>query len=100
MTILYRAETIGSLLRPAYLKEARPAWEAGKLPTADFKRIEDRAVNEAIALQEAAGLDVVTDGEMRRFMFTGTLTEAIDGLSPVPGATMHWSGHTPEEELD
>lgn len=99
MAVLYRAETIGSLLRPAYLKEARQAWEAGQLPTAAFKRIEDRAVNEGIALQEAAGLDVVTDGEMRRFMFTGTLTEAIDGLSPVPGATMNWHGHTPQEEM-
>ncbi len=56
---------IGSLLRPAYLKEARQAREAGTLPTPKFKRIEDRAVNEAIALQETAGLDVVT-GKIRR----------------------------------
>ena len=90
MTAIYRAEVIGSLLRPGYLKEARRAWEAGGLLTSEFKRIEDRAVNEAIALQEGAGFDVITDGEMRRFLFTGSLTEAIDGLSPTPTGTMHW----------
>jgi 5-methyltetrahydropteroyltriglutamate--homocysteine methyltransferase len=100
MTAIYRAEVIGSLLRPAYLKEARQAWQAGTLPTPEFKRIEDRAVNEAIALQETAGLDIVTDGEMRRFMFTSTLTEVIDGISPIPAVTMHWHGQTPEEEME
>ena len=42
MTTIYRAETIGSLLRPTYLKEARRAWRAGALPTHEFKRVEDR----------------------------------------------------------
>ena len=100
MTTLYRADTIGSLLRPAYLKEARSAWHAGTLPTLEFKRIEDRAVDEGIALQERAGLEIVTDGEMRRLVFTGTLTEAIDGLSPVASPTWHWHGQKPEEEMD
>jgi 5-methyltetrahydropteroyltriglutamate--homocysteine methyltransferase len=84
MATIFRADTVGSLLRPAYLHEARQAWMKGNLPTHDFKRAEDRAVNEALALQERVGLEVVTDGEMRRLLFTGTLTEAIDGLSPIP----------------
>jgi len=46
----YHAEVIGSLLRPDYLKVARKQWEAGKLTTGAFKRIEDRAVDEMIAL--------------------------------------------------
>jgi 5-methyltetrahydropteroyltriglutamate--homocysteine methyltransferase len=100
MTTIYRAETIGSLLRPTYLKEARKAWEAGTLPMHEFKRIEDRAVDAAIALQEASGLDIITDGEMRRFLFTGSLTEAIEGLSPIPGGTVHWHGQTPQEDMD
>jgi 5-methyltetrahydropteroyltriglutamate--homocysteine methyltransferase len=50
MTLIYRAEVIGSLLRPPYLQEARRAWEAGQLPIPEFKHIEDRAVDEAIAL--------------------------------------------------
>jgi 5-methyltetrahydropteroyltriglutamate--homocysteine methyltransferase len=100
MATIYRAEIIGSLLRPAYLKQARKAWEAGQLSTVEFKRSEDRAVNAAIALQEEAGLDIVTDGEMRRAIFTGTLTEAIEGISPTPGQSWHWFGQTPADEID
>ena len=91
MATFYRAEVIGSLLRPAYLKEARQAWEAGKLSTPEFKRAEGRAVNEAIALQEAAGVEVVTDGEMRRSGFVGPLTDVIDGISH-PGAEVTAGG--------
>jgi 5-methyltetrahydropteroyltriglutamate--homocysteine methyltransferase len=96
----YRAETVGSLLRPEYLKQARDAHAAGRLPPVDFKRIEDRAVDEAIALQESAGLDVITDGEMRRGRFTGSLSEAITGLGEVPAETIRWRGATPEDELE
>jgi 5-methyltetrahydropteroyltriglutamate--homocysteine methyltransferase len=100
MATAYRAEIIGSLLRPTYLKEARRAWEAGQLSTLEFKQNEDRAVDAAIALQEEAGLDIVTDGEMRRTLFTGTLTEAIEGISPTPGQAWHWFGQTPADEMD
>lgn len=100
MTTIFRAETIGSLLRPARLQEARNAWMKGSVPTHEFKRIEDGAVNDAIALQERVGLHVVTDGEMRRLIFTGTLTEAIDGLSSIPSPTWRWHGEKPEDEVD
>jgi 5-methyltetrahydropteroyltriglutamate--homocysteine methyltransferase len=100
MTTTYRAETIGSLLRPAYLKEARQAWNAGTLPTHEFKRLEDRAVDEAIALQAKTGLEIVTDGEMRRIIFTGTLTEAIDGISSVPSPAWSWHGQTPQDDME
>ena len=100
MTTVYRADTIGSLLRPAYLKEARKAWQAGQISHSEFKRIEDRAVDAAIALQEGSGFEIITDGEMRRLIFTGTLTEAIDGLSPIPTPAWHWHGPSPEDEMD
>src|SRR5207253_9082863 len=51
-----------------------------RLSHAEFKSIEDRAVDEAISLQEAAGLDIVTDGEMRRRSFQSQMTEAVDGF--------------------
>jgi 5-methyltetrahydropteroyltriglutamate--homocysteine methyltransferase len=73
------------LLRPAYLVDARTALEAGRLEPTAFKTIEDRAVDEAIALQEDAGLDVVTDGEMRRYAFFGHLVEAVDGFDRYGG---------------
>jgi 5-methyltetrahydropteroyltriglutamate--homocysteine methyltransferase len=81
----YRSDVVGSLLRPEYLKEARQQWEAGQLGAAAFKRIEDRAVDEAVRLQEEAGLDVLTDGEMRRYAFFGHLIEALDGFDKFGG---------------
>jgi len=81
----YHSEVVGSLLRPAYLSAARQQFEAGQLSAADFKRSEDRAVSEAIALQESAGLDVITDGEQRRYAFFGHLVEALDGFDKFGG---------------
>src|SRR5881296_2606524 len=82
---IYRSDVVGSLLRPAYLVEARRGAESGRLGPAAFKRLEDRAVDEAIDLQEAAGLAVVTDGEMRRYAFFGHLIEALDGFDKLGG---------------
>ena len=90
MATLYRAEVIGSLLRPDYLKEARQKWESARLSTRDFKRIEDRAVDDALALQQLAGVDVVTDGEMRRTHFIAPLTDVISGIKPIPAFKRVW----------
>ncbi|MGH7278327.1 MAG: cobalamin-independent methionine synthase II family protein [Candidatus Rokuibacteriota bacterium] len=84
-TSTIRSDVVGSLLRPAYLVEAREALEAGRLGAAEFKRAEVRAVDEAVALQEAAGLDVVTDGEMRRYAFFGHLIDALAGFDKFGG---------------
>jgi 5-methyltetrahydropteroyltriglutamate--homocysteine methyltransferase len=72
-------------LRPPYLLDAREKHERGELDAVAFKEIEDRAVDEAVALQEAAGLDVVTDGEMRRYAFFGHLAEALEGFEKFGG---------------
>src|SRR5207249_5352585 len=71
---------VGSLLRPPELLEARERHDLGELPHADFKRIEDAAVDAALRLQEEAGLDVVTDGEMRRLSFQAQLPAAVEGF--------------------
>lgn len=81
----YRSDIIGSLLRPDYLKAARQQREAGTISDADFKRIEDRAVNEAIALQIESGLDVITDGEMRRYAFYGHFIDSVEGFDKYGG---------------
>jgi 5-methyltetrahydropteroyltriglutamate--homocysteine methyltransferase len=80
-----RSDVIGSLLRPQYLKDAREQYHGGRLTAVEFKKIEDRAVDEAVALQQAAGLDVVTDGEMRRYAFFGHLVEALEGFDKSAG---------------
>jgi 5-methyltetrahydropteroyltriglutamate--homocysteine methyltransferase len=82
---VYRSDVIGSLLRPEYLKEARKKRASGELSDADFKKVEDRAVNEAIDIQLKAGLDVITDGEMRRYAFFGHLIDAVEGYDKFGG---------------
>lgn len=78
--ITARADVVGSLLRPAKLLEARKQFAAGAMTAAEFQAIEDRAVDEAVALQESAGLEIVTDGEMRRRSFQGQMTAAVSGF--------------------
>jgi 5-methyltetrahydropteroyltriglutamate--homocysteine methyltransferase len=76
-----RSDVVGSLLRPPELLEARDRLTRSELSPAAFKVVEDRAVDEALRLQEEAGLDVVTDGEMRRLSFQSQLTEAVEGFA-------------------
>jgi 5-methyltetrahydropteroyltriglutamate--homocysteine methyltransferase len=80
-----KSDVVGSLLRPSFLIEARGRLERAELTPSQFKRLEDRAVDEAIAMQESAGLDVVTDGEMRRYAFYGHLVEALEGFDRFGG---------------
>jgi 5-methyltetrahydropteroyltriglutamate--homocysteine methyltransferase len=80
-----RSDVVGSLLRPPELVQAREALAAGRLGPAEFKRVEDRAVDAAVRLQEEAGLDVVTDGELRRYAFFGHLIDALDGFDKFGG---------------
>jgi 5-methyltetrahydropteroyltriglutamate--homocysteine methyltransferase len=87
----YRAEVVGSLLRPPYLKQARLDVAADRLSLRQFKALEDQAVDQAIALQQQCGLDVVTDGEMRRSGFTGPLTDYVEGFEPIGLETLPWS---------
>src|SRR5262245_63464957 len=65
--------------------EAREKLALVEITNPSFKQIEDRAVDEAVALQEQAGLDVVTDGEMRRYAFYGHLVEALEGFDKYAG---------------
>jgi methionine synthase II (cobalamin-independent) len=80
-----RSDVVGSLLRPPALVEARARLESNELSPAAFKEVEDRAVDDAVGIQEAAGLDVLTDGEMRRYAFYGHLIEALDGFDKFAG---------------
>ena len=81
-----RAEVVGSLLRPPALVDARAAFRAGTLDPEEYRRVEDAAVDDALRLQEAAGVDVVTDGEMRRSIFFEFFVSGLDGLEPASRA--------------
>lgn len=75
---------IGSLLRPSYLKQAVGRFDAGEISEDELTRVQDRAVLEAIALQEACDIDVISDGEMRRRGWTAPLTQSLAGYGPAP----------------
>ncbi|MFL5798214.1 MAG: methionine synthase [Actinomycetota bacterium] len=94
----YRAEVVGSLLRPDALKEAWSGFESGEVTAEQLARVQDRAGREAIAVQETAGLDVLTDGEVRRrFWFdplTATLGYDEHESAPVPFTS---GGKRPDE---
>jgi 5-methyltetrahydropteroyltriglutamate--homocysteine methyltransferase len=79
-----RSDVVGSLLRPAYLREARQGVREGRVSDAELHAVEDRAVREAIALQEAAGLDVISDGELRRQSWVVTIPLREEGAAHAP----------------
>lgn len=97
MPKIARSDVVGSLLRPGFLLEARRAGREGKLSQADVRAAEDRAVLTAIALQEGAGIDAITDGEYRRTTFIATIGIRDADLGPLTGfatveADANWIG--------
>ena len=78
-----RTDVVGSLLRPAGLHEARTRFDEGAIDVAALKAIEDDAVRDAVRLQESVGLDVVSDGEMRRLNFQDSFGASVEGYDAV-----------------
>jgi 5-methyltetrahydropteroyltriglutamate--homocysteine methyltransferase len=81
----FRADHVGSLLRPAALKEARGKRERGEITADELKTIEDREIETVIRKQEAAGLRSVTDGEFRRAFWNYDFLGEIDGVEAYLG---------------
>ena len=73
----FRADNIGSLLRPPELLEARKALREGRIDESRLREIEDRSILAALAMQKATGVDVFTDGEYRRDIFTPALVKKV-----------------------
>ncbi|HEY1340145.1 MAG TPA: 5-methyltetrahydropteroyltriglutamate--homocysteine S-methyltransferase [Bryobacteraceae bacterium] len=78
----FRADHVGSLLRPAELKEARARHASGEITAGQLKEVEDRAIEALIAKQAAVGLRSATDGEFRRSMWHFDFLERLDGCEP------------------
>jgi methionine synthase II (cobalamin-independent) len=76
----FRADHVGSLLRPAALHEARAKAKAGRIEPAELRAVEDRCIREAVARQESLGLRVVTDGEYRRDFWHLDFLRQLDGV--------------------
>jgi 5-methyltetrahydropteroyltriglutamate--homocysteine methyltransferase len=78
----FRADHVGSLLRPQPLHEARAKAQEGKLSRAELRQVEDDCIREAVALQESAGMNAITDGEFRRGHYLVDFLTAFSGIVP------------------
>ena len=77
---LFRADHVGSLLRPPELLAAREAWKSGAMSAAALREVEDGAIADVVRLQEEVGLEAVTDGEFRRENWWIDFISAIEGI--------------------
>src|SRR3989442_5593873 len=82
MPARYRAEQVGSLLRPAELLQARASYAALKIPLEELRAEEDDAIRQALEQQRRVGVDILSDGEMRPGSWGTDMAEAVDGLGP------------------
>ena len=77
----FRAEQVGSLLRPPYLLHARKQFAEQAIDAATLRAVEDRAIRKVVSKQESLGLECITDGELRRAYFHLDFLEKIDGIT-------------------
>jgi len=94
----FRADHVGSFLRPKYLLDARDAAKQGKLPAADLRTVEDRAIREIVKFQEDLGLHGITDGEFRRTYFHVDFLTQLDGVTEKGGTSVKF--HKADGEID
>ena len=85
----YRADHVGSLLRPPELLRAREEHAAGRLGAEELRAVEDEAIRDAVRLQEEVGLRSATDGEFRRASWHMDFIYSLDGISKVVDDTLH-----------
>jgi 5-methyltetrahydropteroyltriglutamate--homocysteine methyltransferase len=81
----FRADHVGSLLRPPELKAARENFKNKKITREQLREIEDRAIRHAVAMQEAAGLQSITDGEYRRAFWHVDFLTGFEGIVATQG---------------
>ena len=77
----FRADQVGSLLRPEGLAQARRRWKSGEIDAQALRALEDQAIREAVTRQEAVGLRAVTDGEFRRDWWHLDFLGQLDGVT-------------------
>ena len=95
----FRADHVGSLLRPPALAKARAERKAGRIGAAELSRVEDEAIRQAVRMQEEAGLAGVTDGELRRHDWIMDFTQALGGIT-VYGKEMKVPFHSAAGDVD
>ena len=89
----FRADHVGSFLRPAALIEARGKCAAGEIPAEELRAVEDEAIWDVVAFQEGLGLKGITDGEFRRTYFHTDFLLQLDGVEEAGGTQVHFHQH-------
>jgi 5-methyltetrahydropteroyltriglutamate--homocysteine methyltransferase len=85
----FRADHVGSLLRPRALHEARAKHAAGEITAEELRAVEDDAIREAVAMQREVGLRSATDGEFRRASWHMDFIYSLGGITQVEGESLH-----------
>jgi 5-methyltetrahydropteroyltriglutamate--homocysteine methyltransferase len=94
----FRADHVGSFLRPVELLQARERQKKGEMTREQLREVEDRAIRDVVRFQEDLGLEGVTDGEFRRTYFHIDFLEQLDGVETRGGLTSHF--HTKKGDID
>jgi methionine synthase II (cobalamin-independent) len=96
----FRADHVGSLLRPDRLRDARADFKAGRATAEDLRAVEDDSIRDVIELQRDAGLQTVTDGELRRTSWHMDFIYSLGGITQVAGESLHVQFHNEEGTYD
>src|SRR5574341_1163581 len=94
----FRADHVGSFLRPKYLREARERKARGEIGAAELRKVEDRAIAEIVRFHEDVGLQSITDGEFRRTYFHIDFLEQLQGVETKGGIQVKF--HTAKGDID
>ena len=94
----FRADHVGSFLRPPELLDARDRCKSGAITRTELREVEDRAIRDIVRMQEDIGLEGITDGEFRRTYFHIDFLEQLDGVETRGGLTAHF--HSAKGEVD
>ena len=90
----FRADHVGSFLRPKALLDAREKLAKGEITKADLRKVEDEAIRDVVKYQEDLGLEGITDGEFRRTYFHIDFLEQLDGVETHAGFTSQFHTKT------
>src|SRR3954452_11729236 len=96
----FRADHVGSLLRPGPLLDAREKHAAGQLSDEELEAAEDDAIREVVQMQKDVGLQSATDGEFRRASWHMDFIYSLDGISKVEGGDIVVRFHNPDGDIE
>lgn len=96
----FRANHVGSLLRPPELRQAREKYQKGEMGAAQLREIEDRCIRDVVRIQEDVGMQGITDGEFRRNLWHADFLKQFDGIKVVEGLLPESARHFQSSDSD